>query len=113
MHVSQSYTFTAGTSYSLKVIASGTTITVYVNGVQQISYGNATTDLSATKVGLFLGAANAMSATCTWDNFMVSAVGGTYLWAQQDADYNVTALLNNRASTSLRLPPSRYAERCV
>src|SRR6516225_4035965 len=113
VHVSQSYAFAAGTSYSLKVIASGTTITVYVNGVQQISYGNATTDLSATKVGLFLGAANAMSATCTWDNFMVSAVGGTYLWAQQDADYNVTALLNNSGAVVERYAYDPFGARTI
>jgi RHS repeat-associated protein len=54
---------------------------------------------------LFLGAANAMSATCTWDNFMVSAVGGTYLWAQQDADYNITALVNSSGAVV-----ERYAD---
>jgi hypothetical protein len=46
VHVSQSYAFASGVSYSLKVVASGSTITVSVNGVLQISYGNATTDLT-------------------------------------------------------------------
>jgi RHS repeat-associated protein len=36
---------------------------------------------------------------------MVSAMGGTYLWVQQDADYNVTALVDNSGAVV-----ERYAD---
>jgi RHS repeat-associated protein len=54
-----------------------------------------------------------MSATCTWDNFMVSAVGGTYLWAQQDADYNVTALVNNSGTVVERYAYDPFGARTI
>ncbi len=87
VHVTQSYAFASGTSYALQVTASGSTITVSVNGVLEISYANAVNDLTATKVGLLLGAAGT-SAACTWDNFVVSADNsGTVVERNADLPY--------------------------
>ena len=72
VRASQSYGFASGTSYAITVTASGATIAVAVNGVQKISYSGATSNQTATKVGLRLGAAGTTTA-CSWDNFVVTA----------------------------------------
>ena len=71
VRASQSYAFSSGTNYSITVTASGATIAVAVNGVQKLSYSGATSNQTATKAGLRLGAAGTTTA-CTWDNFVVT-----------------------------------------
>jgi hypothetical protein len=71
LRATQNYVFTSGTTYTLTVTASGSTISVAVNGAQQFSYANATSNQTATKVGLWLYAVGS-SAACSWDNFVVT-----------------------------------------
>src|SRR5262249_36753073 len=91
-------------SYGITVSAVGSTITVSVNNVQQLSYSNATSNQTATKVGLRLGAVGSVTA-CSWDNFLVIAANAQHLWVQHDADYNVTAILNSSGNVV-----ERYAD---
>lgn len=62
-------TLTPGTSHEFKVVANGATITGYVDGVQYVTYGSATSNQSATSHGLYGGS----TAAPTWDNFIVLA----------------------------------------
>jgi len=75
VRVTQTYWFASGTSYGITVTANGATITVSVNGVQEISYSSATSNETATKVGLWLYAVGS-SAACSWDSFVVTGAGG-------------------------------------
>ena len=97
MQASVTYQFASGTSYGITVSAVGSTIKVSVNNVQQISYSNATSNQTATKVGLRLGAVGSVTP-CSWANFLVIVANAQHLWAQHDADYNVTAILNSSGS---------------
>lgn len=64
-------TLNSGTSYALKIVASGTNITAYVNNVQICAYGSATSNQTATKVGFRLGKQGVIGPT-TWDNLIVA-----------------------------------------
>ena len=57
------------TTYQVKIVLSGTTITLYVNGVLTASYASATSNQTATRFGAYN---NSSFATPTLDNFKVS-----------------------------------------
>jgi pectate lyase len=64
---STTVTVSTGTTYTVQVQASGTTITATINGGNPISYGSATDFQTATKHGIKLD-----NATDTADNFKVT-----------------------------------------
>lgn len=69
VRASAALTLTPGSTYEFKVIASGSTITGYVNGVQYVTYGSATLNQTTTNHGLYAGS----TGLPTWDNFKVFA----------------------------------------
>ena len=82
------------------------TIVVSVNGCRR----STTAARPATRRrpgGLRLGAAGTASA-CTWDNFAVTSLAGERLWPQQDANFNVTALVNSSGTVVERYTETPY-----
>ncbi len=77
LRASNAFAFLSGTSYAITVVCSGSTITVSVNGVQQFSYGSATSNQTATKIALVTGTGGAPTTLCTWDNLLVVATANT------------------------------------
>lgn len=59
---------TGGTTHEFKAVLLGTTITGYVDGVQILTYGSATSGQTNTKHGLYAGTIS----TVRWDNFKVT-----------------------------------------
>jgi hypothetical protein len=64
-----SVTINAGTSYAVQAIASGQNISATINGGNQISYGSATANQTATQHGIVAGTAN----TETFGSFLVTS----------------------------------------
>jgi hypothetical protein len=60
---------TTSTDYNLKLVASGTTITFYIDNVQVATYASMATGLSATKCGIGASAIN--PTTRTFNDFAV------------------------------------------
>jgi hypothetical protein len=69
IRASASLTLTAGTTHEFRAVCNGATITVYVDGVQQVTYGSATAHQSVTNHGLYAGS----TALPAWDNFRITA----------------------------------------
>lgn len=65
--------FIAGTTYALKVVCQGPSISAYINNVLAWTYASATSSQTATKVGLRNGQNGVVITKCTWDNFAVTA----------------------------------------
>lgn len=68
--------FTSGISYAHKVVVSGSSITVYINGLFQVAYTSATDFSTATKVGIRVGVGGSPPGLCTFDNFLVQQPTG-------------------------------------
>ena len=66
----KSYAWSAGSTYTIRVVANGTTIQVYVDGVLELTATGATFNQTETKHGLMR--ANGDSAT-HFDNWVVTA----------------------------------------
>lgn len=67
VRASAALTLTPGNTYEFKLVAIGTSLTGYVDGVQYVSYGSATLNQTNTNHGIYAGA----TAQPTWDNFKV------------------------------------------
>lgn len=61
--------FTNGNTYAIKIVASGTTVSVYVDNVIKINAATVTANSSRTGVGMFFGS----DTTTTIDNFLVTS----------------------------------------
>jgi hypothetical protein len=70
LRAQQAFTFANSTTYTLAAALSGSTITVSVNGTQQLSYGSATSNQTATKHGPHCGGSG--GTALTFDNFQVT-----------------------------------------
>lgn len=57
-----------GNTYEFKAVLLGTTITGFVDGIQQLTYGSATSGQTNTKHGLYAGG----NGSVRWDNFKVT-----------------------------------------
>jgi hypothetical protein len=66
-----SFAFSSGTSYSIKIVASGSTISGYVNNALQWAYASATSGQTKAVAGLRTGKSNFPITVCSWDNFLV------------------------------------------
>ena len=64
-------TTTSGTVYALRVVALGTTITAYVDGVLKITYASAASSQTETKHGWVIVRDGASAAHATIDNLLV------------------------------------------
>lgn len=67
VRASAALTLTAGSSYEFKLIASGASLTGFVDGVQYVTYGSATLNQTNTNHGIYVGSTGAVA----WDDFKV------------------------------------------
>jgi hypothetical protein len=65
-------TISVGTTYHVQLVASGTTMTATLNGGNQISYNNATSNQTATKCGI-----RGFETGTVYDNFLVTSGTGS------------------------------------
>jgi hypothetical protein len=61
---------TDSVEYPIRVVAAGASITVYVDGVEEVTYGSAATGLAATRVGFRNGTVG--GAAGWWDDLVVT-----------------------------------------
>lgn len=65
----------SGSTNTIKINLSGASITVYGNGTLLLTYNSATSNQTATKIGIRTGQAGS-TTLCTWDNFLFQTVTG-------------------------------------
>jgi hypothetical protein len=84
---SAAFTVAASTTYNIKAVTSGNTITAYIDDVEKCNYGSATFQNTETEFGILTVRDNASFGQVTFDNFLVDGVGSGSVAITTPAQY--------------------------